>query len=264
MRLLKKNDLMALEFVEPIEVDITKTVLDDSKLRVFIVGDSTACNYQWRGKENRYPQTGWGQVFQERFDDKIQVINCALSGRSALSFKREINYQYLCDHIRKGDYLLIQFAHNDCKKEDPSRYSSPEDGTYQDNIYGYIDLARNIGANPILCTSITRNLPEDHTLEPYGAALKELAEKEALPLLDLYHITHALLLRDGAEARGKMHMNLPPHDERFMNYPEFADSQYYEGRSDNTHLNLIGAREIAGFVSDELKRVQSPLAEYLK
>lgn len=231
------------------------------KIRVFIAGDSTACDYPHEGENNSFPRTGWGQVFGELFNDKVTVVNCALSGRSSKSFLKEENYGFICDNIQNGDYLFIQFAHNDGKAEDASRYTSPDDNSYQECIYKFIDTARGAGAYPVLCTSITRNLPSDTTLVPYGNALKKIGSDEDIPVLDLYGRTHALL-KDGIQ---DFYMRLEPHDGRFTDNSEFKRSQYYEnGSTDNTHINIIGARAIAKMVCEELRNINHPLAEYLK
>lgn len=259
---MKQNDFTSLEAVE--ENTGAAERVHGGAVHVYIVGDSTACNYPHAGESNRFPQTGWGQVFGERFDSRVQVVNCAISGRSSKSLLREDNFEYMKANITAGDYLIIQFAHNDSKREDPSRFTSPEDGSYQDCIMTYADAARRAGAEPIFATSVARCLPDDRTLEPYGEALKALGGRESIPVLDLYGITRSLLLRLGAAKRKEMHMNLAPRDERFTYNPEFLRSQYYEtGRQDNTHLNILGAREIAGFAADELRRLRHPLAEYL-
>lgn len=238
---------------------------DTSKIRIFIAGDSTACNYPHTGANNRYPQTGWGQVFGELFTDDILVVNCARSGRSSKSFLREENFRYICDNIQKGDYLFIQFAHNDCKTEDPNRYTSPNDNSYQECIYKFINTAKKAGANPVLCTSITRNILSDTTLVPYGNALKRIGAEENIPVLDLYNITHSNLEKNGAEKSAGLHMHIKPHDPRFSDNPEFLQSQYYEtGSTDNTHLNINGAKAIARIAADELKRLNHPLTKYLK
>lgn len=102
-------------------------------------------------------------------------------------------------------------------------------------------------------------------MEPYGDVLKDIAERENIPLIDLYECTHSLLFSMGADKRSEMYMNPPPHDERFNDYPNFAKSMYYEsGSKDNTHLNIIGAREISAFAAKELKKLSHPLAKYLK
>lgn len=239
--------------------------LDKNKTRIFIAGDSTACNYPHEGENNRYPQTGWGQVFGELFADSILVVNRARSGRSSKSFLREENFKYICDNIQKGDYLFIQFAHNDCKAEDSSRYTSPDDNSYQECIYQYINAARAAGADPVLCTSITRNLPHDTTLVPYGRALKEIGAKENIPVLDMYKVSHDSLIENGAEISAQLHMHVKPRDERFSDNPEFKKSQYYEtGSTDNTHLNINGARVTAKIAADELRRINHPLVKYLR
>lgn len=239
--------------------------IDTNKIRIFIAGDSTACNYPHSGSNNRYPQTGWGQVFGELFTDDVLVVNCARSGRSSRSFLREENYKFICDNIQKGDYLFIQFAHNDCKAEDRLRYTSPDDNSYQECIYRFINTARQAGANPVLCTSITRNILTDSTLVPYGNALKKIADKENIPLLDMYKKTHSMLEQNGEVKSASLHMHIKPHDPRFSSNPEFAKSQYYEsGSSDNTHLNINGARLIAKIAAEELKSIDHPLAKYLR
>ncbi len=260
------DNTMSLEFVEKITVDITKDKLPTDKIRIFMAGDSTCSTYAWSGSDNRYPRTGWGQVFGELFDEnRAVVVNCALSGRSAKSFMKEKHYQFIKENIMIGDYLFIQFAHNDCKKEDPSRYSSPDDGSYQKLITEIADTARRVGAMPVFCTSITRNLPDDHTLEPYGEALKKLADTLNIPLLDLYEITHRMLLDEGAELHSRLHMSLAPRDWRFINDAPFMTSMYYEdGCRDNTHLNINGAREIALIAAQELRRINHPLVNYFK
>lgn len=258
------NSIYTLEFSEPITEDVTKLTLEKDKPRIFIAGDSTACNYQHTGEGNRYPRTGWGQVLSEQFNKDIQVVNCAISGRSSLSFRREVNYRFICENMRRGDYLFIQFAHNDSKSEDKSRFTSPYDGSYQRSIYEYINAARSSGAEPVLCTSITRNQASDTTLEPYGNALKELARANGIVLLDMYERTHSLLLEIGADVYGERYMNLAPHDSRFSDYTDFVNSEYYEkGCTDNTHLNIIGAHKAAEDAAAEIKRIHHKLSSYL-
>ncbi len=241
-----------------------KTELDKSKIRIFIAGDSTACNYPHEGENNRFPQTGWGQVFGELFDDSVLVVNCARSGRSSKSFLREENFRYIADNIQEGDYLFIQFAHNDCKAEDLSRFTSPYDNSYQECIYKFIETAKSVNAHPVLCTSVTRNIITDTTLLPYARALKEIGAKEGIPVLDIYKVTHEYLEKNGETLAGERHMRLAPRDTRFADNPEFCRSQYYEtGAKDNTHLNINGAREIAKIAAEELKRLNHPLAKFM-
>ena len=238
--------------------------LPADKIRVFIAGDSTACNYPHTGEANRYPQPGWGQTLLERFNDSVFVVNCARSGRSSKSFLREDNYRFICDHIQAGDYLIIQFAHNDSKKEDPDRYTDPADGSYQQCLYTYIRTAQNAGAHPLLCTSISRNMTDDHSLEPYVNAVKELGARENIPVLDLYAMTREYILREGTEKAALLFKHINARDPRFSDNPEFLRSQYYDCDSrDNTHLNIYGARFICGLAAQALQKLNHPLAAYL-
>ena len=257
------NDIMSLEFSEPVWEDVSGFKIFADKTKIFIAGDSTACNYPHTGTPNRCPRTGWGQVFGELFDSDIQVVNCAISGRSSKSFLKELNFKFISEKISEGDYLIIQFAHNDCKESDKSRYTSPDDNSYQECLYKYIYAARNAGAHPILATSITRNVADDNTLVPYCEALKELGEKENIPVLDIYSLSREQLLTS-PEVHTSMYMVLEPQDKRFTDLPDFVNSEYYEsGSVDNTHLNINGARYIAKLAARELLRLNHPLAEHL-
>lgn len=258
------NEALSLEIPEEIWDDINDTRLDPDKIKIFIAGDSTACDYPHTGNPNRYPRTGWGQVLGERFNDKIQVVNCAISGRSSKSFLSEENFGYICRNISEGDYLIIQFAHNDSKESDAARYTSPADGTYQECIYKYINAARKNGAKPILATSVTRNVSGDDTLTPYGEALKAIGKAEDIPVLDIYSLSNESL-NENPDEHTRLYMRLDPQDARFADNPEFINSEYYEpGSHDNTHLNISGARYVSGLAISELKRINHPLTQYLK
>lgn len=242
-----------------------KDEISTAQTRIFIAGDSTACNYPHTGEANRYPQTGWGQVFGELFDSAIGVVNCARSGRSSKSFLKEENYAMIKNNIKAGDYLFIQFAHNDCKENDMERYTSPNDGSFASYIYKYIETARRAGAEPVLCTPVTRNILTDETLAPYADEMKKISNKENIALIDIYGVTNTLLKTEGETSRLWMYMHLEPHDKRFMLYKDYCRSQYYEcERHDNTHLNINGAREVAKIAANELTRIAHPLACHLK
>lgn len=244
---------------------VRENKISTAPVRIFIAGDSTACNYPHTGEANRYPQTGWGQVFGELFDSTIGVVNCARSGRSSKSFLKEENFTIIQNNIKSGDYLFIQFAHNDCKADDANRYTSPDDGSYSSYIGKYIETAKNAGAQPVLCTPVTRNILNDNSLLPYAEELKRISQNEHITLLDIYSVTNALLKRDGESGREWMYMHIMPHDKRFIHYKDFCRSQYYEcERHDNTHLNINGAHAVAEIAAKELARAAHPLAYHLK
>lgn len=219
------------------------------KKRIFIAGDSTACVYPHCGEGNRFPRTGWGQV-ADRFLPEYQIINLALSGRSSKSFKKEDSFKYLKGHISLGDYLIIQFGHNDAKSDDPERYTASED-EYRDSLMEYVRIARRAGAIPILATSISRNRASDAWLEEYVEAMREVARIEELPLMDFYAATNGYINANGSAAATAMFMNVDAHDARFMNDPRYAGSEFYDCYvRDDIHLNINGAIIIAEMAAD--------------
>ncbi|MDC7239714.1 MAG: GDSL-type esterase/lipase family protein, partial [Spirochaetales bacterium] len=155
-----------------------------------------------------------------------------------------------------GDYVLIQFGHNDEKIEDPSRYAAP-DGEYRRNLEFFIDSAREKGAHPVLMTSLSRRkFNEKGRLEKthgeYPAAVKEVAAERDVPCIDM-EIKSAALLRDyGPEDSKRLFMHLPPG--KYPNHPD--------GKEDDTHFNEEGARIFAALAAEELVRKIPELAEY--
>lgn len=219
------------------------------KKKIFIVGDSTACTYPHCGNGNAFPRTGWGQVI-DRFLPEYTIVNLALSGRSSKSFKTEECFQYLKDNISKNDYLIIQFGHNDEKINDPQRYTEPN-SEYKQSLMEYVDIARRKYAVPILATSISRNRYSDTIHEKYVSSVRELANDEVIPLMDMYKATNDYINKAGCADSIKLFMNLAKHDERFMSDPRYKGSCYHESFvTDNTHLNINGALFIANIAAD--------------
>lgn len=229
---------------------------------VYVVGDSTAANYG----NDRYPRTGWAQMLGNYFTD-VKVVNLALSGRSSLSFKTEANYAKLRNDIKAGDYLIVQFGHNDSKSDDAQRYTDPKtdrftDGSYKKSMYEYIELARDKGAIPILATSISRRQTSDTSLELYVKATKELGEEVNVPVLDLYKRTNEYINTVGTEEAKSMFNYVKINDSRFINDPEYASSSYKTAAdSDNTHINKYGADIISQWAAEEMKELAMPLAQ---
>lgn len=222
------------------------------KKRVFIAGDSTACIYPHCGEENRFPRTGWGQML-DRFLPEYQIINLAISGRSAKSFKKEDNFSYLKSHLALGDYLIIQFGHNDASA-DPERRSEVG-GEYEMYLMEYVQLARRAGAYPILATSISRNRASDAWLEEYVKAMRALALKEGLPLMDFYEATSDYINRKGSAKSVDMFMTLDKKDVRFIDDPRYESSEFYDKYiTDDVHLNINGAMIIAEMAADMLHK----------
>lgn len=215
----------------------------DTVHRMYIIGDSTAAAYG----PDRYPLTGWAQVLQRYFDpNHLQVVDKAVSGRSSKSYWEEGRWSEVKGALKKGDYVVVQFGHNDSKQEDPKRFTDPET-TYKQYLNRYVDDIQAAGAIPIFATSINRNVwKEDGTLEytlgEYPVVVRALAKERSVLLVDMTQLTHALFEKLGQEKSTLLFMNLEPG--QYENYPE--------GRSDNTHLTLQGAERISKVFIDEL------------
>lgn len=213
---------------------------------LFLIGDSTCSDYS----ASSYPRTGWGTTISNYFDNNIVAFdNRALSGRSSKSFYDEGSWSGVLYSIKSGDFLIIQFGHNDEKTTDPLRYTIPYT-TYQEYLKKYIDEARAKGAYPILATSIYRNywngdgVTMNDSHGDYPPAMRALATEENVPLVDAHLLSKTLF-----ESLGKDYCT----NQVFMNiaigeYP----TNYPDGRSDNTHLRENGANKISKEIADEL------------
>ena len=201
----------------------------------FLCGDSLMATYA----PEQAPMTGWGQVLQPLLEERAYVQNEAVCGRSSLSFISERRLENIALCLRKGDRLLISFGHNDEKREDPSRYTSPEE-TYPEYLSRYIDTALEHGAEPVMITPVARRRfdEEGHPVPTHGEypeAMRRLAAQRNAFLVDLEKATGEMLRKAGPEGSQKIYCHVAPGH---PNYPE--------GLEDNTHLQLAGAVRIAG------------------
>lgn len=225
-----------------------------SKVKLYVIGDSTASLYS----TSFYPRNGWAQVLQAFFNpDSVEVVDKALSGRSSKSFYTDSQgWPSFSGSIAAGDYLFIQFGHND-QKTDIERFTDPYT-TYKKYLKKYIDEARAKGAIPVLLTSIHRNLwTDDHIKDTHGhypPAMRELAAEENVPLIDLTQKTESLF-----EAYGEDYVT----NEFFMNLPDSLYKNYPDGNSDNSHLQVRGAYEVSKLVFRALT-AQSSVEEIAK
>jgi lysophospholipase L1-like esterase/mannose-6-phosphate isomerase-like protein (cupin superfamily) len=216
--------------------------------RVFIVGDSTASEY---GPE-RAPRQGWGMQLQSFLDPAAwQVRNHAQSGRSARSFIDEGWLAPVEKDLARGDVLLVQFGHNDEKAEDPTRYNEPSQA-FPQWLMRYVALARAKGATPILVTPLARRKFErgskvDQLLDTHGAysiAVRALAGREQVGLIDLDAASTAWLRALGDEASKPFYMHVPA-----------------QGLADDTHLQARGATAVACLVVAGWKALDAALAK---
>ncbi|MCR5100588.1 MAG: rhamnogalacturonan acetylesterase [Butyrivibrio sp.] len=211
--------------------------------RIFWAGDSTVTT----NKISSYPQTGIGQAFDRYTRDDVIVYNHSVNGRSTKSFIDESRLARIYDEISEGDFLFIQFGHNDEKVNDPARYTDP-DGEYIVNLGKFVNVARNKGAYPVFITSLERRLfdengnlkPSEH--EPYVKAVKKAGVKFDVPVVDLWTMSREFLTKVGDEDSKKYYMHLAPGEASWKP----------EGQQDNSHLKYEGACIYAGMIAKGL------------
>ncbi|MEU8569368.1 rhamnogalacturonan acetylesterase [Streptomyces pathocidini] len=208
---------------------------------VHIAGDSTAS----RKRAADAPETGWGMALPLFLHRDLAVANHAVNSRSSRSFIAEGRLAAILGAAAPSDVLLVQFGHNDQKTEDPSRCTEPWT-TYQSFLRRYVAEARAHGLRPVLLTPVERRGfdPGGRAVDTHGeypAAMRALAEEQAVPLLDIHALTLALWEKLGAE-----------ETKRYFHWTETE--------RDDTHFNPPGAIAIARLVATELlaKGVLSP------
>lgn len=218
-----------------------------------MIGDSTMANKTAKAA----PETGWGQVFGEFFTDEVEIHNHAKNGRSTKSFHDEGLWKEVENQLQAGDYVFIQFGHNDQKIKDATRYAAPNTD-YKANLKRYVSEALAKGAYPILLTPINRRKFDENGefVDQHGAypdAVRSLATEMQVPLIDMYAKSLAFLENLGVEKSKKLYMNLEPN--AFPNYPK--------GLEDNTHFTPEGARVMAKLAAEGLVGIGSPLSGFL-
>ncbi|UKM66471.1 rhamnogalacturonan acetylesterase [Flavobacteriaceae bacterium GSB9] len=221
---------------------------------IYLVGDSTMCLYD----DSRFPQAGWGMPFVHFFDESVAIENHAKGGRSSRSFIEENRWHPIVDSLKTGDYVLIQFGHNDAhnSKDHPDRKTTPEE--YKTYMAKYINETRAKKAQPIIISPVTRwNFDEKgKAIEchaPYLKALKEVAKAYQVPFIDLDTKSRELLNKMGKACS------------RYL-YMYFEQGEYFkfpDGYPDNTHFTEFGARKMAEIVIKEIKSQGLELAEHI-
>ena len=164
---------------------------------VYIAGDSTVTDRDGGG------DVSWGQLLPRFFKPGVAVSNHAQSGETLKSFANALRLDKILSQMKKGDYLFIQFAHNDSKDSWPQTYVEPET-TYKAYLKVYIAEARLRGATPVLITPMDRGVrgtgAPTHGHDGYPQAMREVAEEEHVPLIDLYNISIVFYENAGADA----------------------------------------------------------------
>jgi pectinesterase len=215
----------------------------EKKITIFTIGDSTCAN---KTLEDQSLERGWGQALSSYFDERYVVVdNHAQNGRSSLSFFNEGRWKPIMDKIKPGDYVFIQFGHND-EKPDTARHTDPAT-TYKAMLARYVTDTRKKGGIPVLFTSIVRRKFDDkgELEETHGAylnAVRELAKELNVTLID-HNLSTKKLVQSLGPDRSK---------ELFMWVEKGINPACPEGKQDDTHLRAKGARAIAGLAVMEL------------
>lgn len=230
------------------------TVAQKSPIVVYLAGDSTMAEKTF----DKRPETGWGEYLQSFFkNSKVKIENHAQNGRSTKSFIDEGRWQKIVDKLKPGDYVFIEFGHNDQKKEDPQRFADANTD-YRTNLIEFVREVRGKKAFPVLLTPIVRRRFNEKgefydTHGKYPDAVRRVAAEFKVPLIDMHRQSEILLVRLGAEPSKKLFLFLKENEH--PNYPKGSD--------DNTHFSAVGAEAMARLAAQGISDAKIGLARYL-
>lgn len=223
-------------------------------ITLFLAGDSTMADKPFRDGN---PEKGWGQIIPLYFKNGVTVDNHARNGRSTKSFIDEGRWDSLLVRVKKGDYVIIEFGHNDAKADSPERYAAANTD-YSNNLRKFITDVRAKKATPILATPIVRRNFENGQLTDthgdYPSAVKNIAREMNVTLFDLHAATHQLVSRFGEELSKKIFLHI--------NAIEYLNMS--TNRHDDTHLSPYGAFLVCDLVKKEIENQVPELALHLK
>lgn len=224
------------------------------RITIHLAGDSTMAP---KLAEKR-PETGWGEMLQDFFDTAtVRVENHARNGRSTRTFITEGLWKQIVDSLHAGDYVFIQFGHNDESKEKTDRYTPPSD--YRANLLRFVVETRAKGANPVLLTPVMRRrFDKDGVFRDshgeYPDIVRAVAADRHVPLIDLHRKTEQLLRLFGPQASTSLFLQLAPGEN--PNYPR--------GIQDNTHFSPFGARIVASLAVEGMREARLGLAAFFR
>lgn len=230
-------------------VDTLEIRKNDRAITLYLAGDSTVTD------QRREPWAAWGQMLPRFFQAGVSVANHAESGESLKSFIGEERLAKILEGIKPGDYLFIQFAHNDQK---PGSAHVDAFISYKEYLKRYIDAARNKGAIPVLVTSMHRRRFDPagkiiNTLESYPEAMRQLAAEQKVALIDLNAMSKTLFETLGEQGTLRA----------FVHYPAHTFSGQDQELKDDTHFNSYGAYELARCVVESIRTSDLGLKRYL-
>ena len=215
---------------------------------IYLCGNSTVVD------QNYEPWASWGQMITRWFGPEVAISNHAESGLTARTFIASNRLDKILTTLKKGDYVFVEFGHNDEKEKKPG------DGAwyhYQYQLKIFVDQVRKKGADIVCCTPTQRRAFNDdkktlmNTHGDFPAAMKMVAEKENVPLIDLNSLTKTFFETLGYEDSKRA----------LVHYPK---EMYGRELADNTHFNPYGAYEVAKCVVMGMKQLNLPVVQYLR
>ena len=221
-------------------------------ITIWLAGDSTMAQKQ----PDKRPETGWGEALQACFDSsEVRIANRAMNGRSTRSFVAEGRWQAILDSLKPGDYVFVQFGHND-EKVGTGNYSSPDD--YRANLVRFVDDVRARRGHPVLFTPVVRRRFEGERLVDthgqYPDAARAAAREREVPLVDMTRTSAELVERLGPDSSRALWLHLEPG----------ANPNYPSGVRDDTHFNPAGAQRMAGLAIDAMRALRLDVATRLR
>lgn len=225
-----------------------------SPIVVYLAGDSTMAEKT----SDKRPETGWGEFLQNHFDaTKVKIENHAQNGRSTKSFIDEGRWQKIVDSLKRGDYVFIEFGHNDEKADKPAVYAVANTD-YRNNLMRFVKDVRAKKAFSVLLTPVMRRRFNESgefydTHGEYPDAVRKVAQEFKVPLIDMHRKSEAVIKNLGVEASKKLFLILKPKE----------NPNYLNGVEDNTHFSAFGAEEMARQAANSVRETKIGLAKFL-
>ena len=246
------DDALNLQFCGPAPaVQRIKIEPDNQATTVFLCVNSTVVD------QEQEPWSSWGQMITRWFDENVVIANFAESGLSATTFLAQLRLDKILTQLHKGDYVICEFGHNDEKEKkagDGAWYS------YSRNLKIFADRVREKGGNIIFVTPTARRFFNDdqktlrHTHGDYPEAMRTVAQRENIPVIELNGMTHQFYEALGFEGSKRA----------LVHYPANTFPDQPKELADNTHFNPFGAWEVAKMIVMGLKKMECPLTAHLK
>lgn len=232
----------------------TAIAAQSSSVTIYLAGDSTCAEKT----ADKRPETGWGEMLGKHFkDSRVRIENRAMNGRSTKSFISEGRWQKIVDELKKGDWVFVQFGHNDSSKEKGERYAPPE--VFRANFVRFVADVKAKNATIVLLTPVVRRRFDKDgkfydTHGEYPDLIRAVANEQKVPLIDMQQKSEAVIKKYGDEGSRSLFLQLKPDEN--PNYPK--------GIEDNTHFNPKGADEMAVLVVEGIRENKLKLKKYLK